>query len=205
MHNLKQKLCFCSFLRYGEKVKLWCSTAFSPDQQSTNIDWLSRSEMCFKSKHLWLENVLSQTRGHAVKIVLKLKLKLSAHKPIIYPHLRCTAQVVPAWPPQLMWVCTRSPGTSPTLDWVTGSRFIKQKPLLKGGSQDREDTTTQSIGTLLHPLEIICDFTCADTLALIQVCLFSPLICRISGFAVWIFPQCRSKVAAFLFLFYISF
>lgn len=105
--------------------------------------------------------------------------------------------------PQLMCVCTRSPRTSPTLDWGTGSKSFKQKPLFKGGSQVLDDTRTQSIGTLFNPVEIICDFTCADTLGLIQACLFSPLIYRISGLAVWIYPQCRTKVAAFLFLFLI--
>lgn len=88
------------------------------------------------------------------------------------------------------------------LDWVTGSKFIKRKTLFKGESQDLDDTRTLSIVTLFNPVEIICDFTCADTLVLIHVCLFSPLICRISGLAVWIFPQCRSKVVAVLFLFY---
>lgn len=94
-----------------------------------------------------------------------------------------------------------------TPDSVTGSKFFKQKTSsLKESLKTLDDTRTQSIVTLFNPMEITCDFTCADTLVLIHVCLFSPLICGISGLAVWIsFPQWRSKVTAFPSLFFYCF
>lgn len=90
-----------------------------------------------------------------------------------------------------------------TPDWVTRSKFFKQKTsFLKESLKTLDNTRTQSIVTLFNPMEITYDFTCADTLVLIHVCLFSPLICRISGLGVWIiFPQWRFKVAAFPSLF----
>lgn len=108
---------------------------------------------------------------------------------------------MPTWcPPQLMCVpCDLLHISHP---WLGDWEQIKQKTLFKGECQDLDDTRTQSVVTLFNPVEIICDFTCVDTLVLIHVCLFSPLICRINGLSLWISPQRRSKVAAFLFLFY---
>lgn len=111
----------------------------------------------------------------------------------MYPYLLYTAEVS-------AHVCLYIIScTVHTPDWVTGSKFFKQKTSsLKESLKTLDNTRTQSIVTLFNPMEITCDFTCADTLVLIHICLFSPLICRISGLAVWIiFPQWRSKVTAF--------
>lgn len=143
----------------------------------------------------------SKTRQNRNMLGFTIKSFLLTNRSFVHT---CSTQHrwCPTCPPQLLCVRIWSPAHfTPLTGWL-GDKLIKRKTLFKGESRDLDDTRTQSIVTLFNPVEIICDFTCADTLVLIHVCLFSPLICRISGLAVWIFPQCRSKVAASLFLFY---